>query len=144
MTKMKFDKRVWMVVAVIVFIVVIYGLRNNPVDGQEKLDVMRRDMDVILMNGGVVAVRSQSYKYGAAYLYVGVDAKSWSPELADKYSRGLVDIGWREVNSDEVVILCKKGISAEVQRGMERGDGKAVYGINMTYNALTIRRCKAG
>ncbi|WP_144030067.1 hypothetical protein [Burkholderia sp. AU16741] len=141
MTKMKLDKNIWIVVAVVGFIFMTLGVRNNPTDGGEKFGIMRRDMDVILMNGGVVAMRSHNYKYGSAYLYVGIDAKTWVPELGDKYSQGLKRIGWREVDSDGVIILCKQGISAEVRRGVEYSEGKAVYGINMTYSALTIRRC---
>jgi hypothetical protein len=135
------DKRVGIAIAIAGVVFMIVAIKNNPTDTAQKLAIMRHDMSVILINGGVVAIESDNSKFGSAYLYAGIDSKTWTSVLADKYYGGLRALGWREVNYEGEFLLCKEGIRANVQRDIEYGEGKAVYGINMTYNALTIRRC---
>jgi hypothetical protein len=127
--------------AVVGIVFFLMAIRQNPTDAEQKFLTMRHDMNVILAKGGTVSIESSNSKYASAYLYVGIDAATWSPDLADSYIRGLGALGWMEMNKDGVIFLCKDGISAEVHRNVEYGGGKAMYGINMTYNSLTIRRC---
>lgn len=128
-------------IAISGLVFMIFAAMKNSRDEVGKLKIMESDMDLILGVGGVVAMRSQNYKYGSAYLYVGIDAKTWSTELMSKYTQELRDVGWVEVDSDGESILCKQGISAEVNGDVEYGDGVGMYGIAMTYNALTIKKC---
>jgi hypothetical protein len=141
MAMKKLDKRVGAAFAAAGIVFMILAIRNNPTDTAEKLEIMRHDIKGILANGGVVATESYNSKFGSAYLYTGIDAKSWSPTLADSYNNGFLLLGWKRRDFEGGVLLCKGGISAKVSRDIEYGEGKAVYGINMTYNALTIRRC---
>jgi hypothetical protein len=135
------DKRIGIAIAIAGVVFLIIAIKNNPGDTAQKLATMRHNMNVILINGGDVAIESNNSKFGSAYLYAGIDSKTWSSILADKYYGGLRALGWREVNYEGETFLCKEGIRANVQRDIEYGEGKAVYGINMTYNALSIHRC---
>lgn len=140
-TMKKINPKIGIVIALLALVFMISAIKNNPTDAAPKLHIMRDDMEEVLKNGGVVVMNSYNSKYGSAYLYVGIDAKTWTPDLAKKYSESLSDLGWKRSNFDGNVSFCKYGINAEVQRNVEYGESKAVYGINMTYNALTIRRC---
>ncbi|WP_414447223.1 hypothetical protein AB4851_10995 [Burkholderia sp. 22PA0099] len=92
----KLDRRVGVVIAMSGVIFMAIAIKNNPTDTAKKLHVMRHDVRVILINGGVVVTDSCNSKYGSAYYYAGIDAKSWSPILADSYSKGLLALGWKE------------------------------------------------
>ena len=126
----KINPKIGIVIALLALVFMISAIKNNPTDAAPKLHIMRDDMEEVLKNGGVVVMNSYNSKYGSTYLY-----------LAKKYSESLSDLGWKRSNFDGNVSFCKYGINAEVQRNVEYGESKAVYGINMTYNALTIRRC---
>lgn len=137
------EKRAGIGIAIVAIVFMFLAIKNNPTDTAQKFEIMRHDMTSILKSGGVISSESHGSKYGSAYLYTGIDAKTWTSDLANKYERGLRALGWRDISYQGEVLLCKQGIRADVQRNVEYGEGKALYGINMTYNALTIRRCGA-
>lgn len=135
------NKRIGIFIVPLAVAFLVIAIRSNPTDTAQKFEIMRHDMDAILASGGSVITSAHNSKYGSAYLYVGIDASTWTPMLADKYDDHLLALGWKKTNIEGDGLLCKDGINARVNRNMERNEGKSVYGIVMTYNALTIRKC---
>jgi hypothetical protein len=135
------SRRAGIFIAIAGAVFMIFAMAGNPTDTVAKLEMMHRDMEVITRSEGSIVMQSHNAKYGSAYLYIGIDPATWTTSLADKYDRGLLALGWKEVSQGGSVFFCKEGVSANVQRSIEYGEGKGMYGINMIYNALTIRRC---
>ena len=137
----KLNGQIWLIIPILGIVLMVMAIRRNPTDAIQKLELMRHDMSVALSNGGVLIIGSRNSKYGSAYLYNGIDAKTWTSSLADKYDQAFLSLGWKRISYEGEEILCKERIVAKVHRNLEHGEGKSFYGINMTYNALTIQRC---
>ncbi|WP_213234114.1 hypothetical protein [Caballeronia sp. NK8] len=136
------NKRLGIVFAVIGVFALLFSFKKNPTDTGKQLQFMGHDMEIVLKNGGRIVDRDQNSKYGSAFIFVTIDAKSWSPSLADSYTITLRSLGWKEKRYENQDLICKDGVVAKIDRNMGFNEGKGAYGVSMSYNALTIQQCK--
>ncbi len=138
----KLNKRLGIGFALIGVFAIFFAAKNNPTDTVKKILFMSSDVDAVLRNGGHVVSRTQNSKYGSAFIFVTIDANSWSFGLADKYTDTLRALGWEKRSGEDRTFLCKDGVRADVYRDVEYNERKPAYGFGMSYNARTIQQCK--
>lgn len=133
----------------LVFVIFVYVFFSkvlilNPTDTTSKFNMMKSDMNYLLGVGGDVVFKKDLDRGSVASLMRNISAKSWSPELFEKYQISLEARGWKEISGpNENWQACKLGalVTLDKNPSLFPALGEQTYGMRFEYSAGSIRQC---
>lgn len=130
-------------ICVWLFMFISILIRNpSSQETQEKMVMMKIDMNALMSLGGKIAATKENSKYGSALIYITLYNEGWSRNLVHSYEEKLIEQGWKKIQRS-TLSFCKADVLAEIRPNSGTMNNQGTNSVSMTFDASTIETCSS-